>query len=141
VTDIIAAKRAFVPQLRGNPHARGVAVGFRTKNGHTTNELAIVVLVDRKRPLVEMERQFVIQRRFGAYPIDVVEGSFDIKPLSGEVDKPGLGELVRPLKGGTLLSSFQLTQHQGAVQASPARKSLRSVSGKEPSSTSRSGVA
>lgn len=38
----------YADELMGKPHVIGVAVGFATVNGEQTNELALVVMVERK---------------------------------------------------------------------------------------------
>lgn len=103
MTELVHAKSAFKRVVAGLPGVNGLAIGFKRVNGHDTPELAIVVFVDRKLPLADVPSRQRIPNRYGRYVTDVQQMSRERCNCSEE---PGVGELARPLMGGTILSAF-----------------------------------
>lgn len=60
------------------PNVVGVAVGKRERDGETTEETCLVVMVDRKFPLDELEPAAIIPTEIDGVPVDVREiGPFE----------------------------------------------------------------
>ncbi|HET91559.1 MAG TPA: hypothetical protein ENN99_12605 [Chloroflexi bacterium] len=66
-----AVKSAHEADLMHKPHVVGVGIGLRQIEGQATNEPAIVVSVDRKLPLSELDDDDVIPRELEGFPVDV----------------------------------------------------------------------
>lgn len=60
-------------ELMNRPGVIGVGVGLREHEGIATGEVAIVVLVERKRPLDELPPGEVLPDAVEGVPVDVVE--------------------------------------------------------------------
>lgn len=61
------------PQLLSKSNVVGVAVGFKESEGVVTDEIAVVVLVEQKKPLSALTAQDVIPREIDGMRTDVVE--------------------------------------------------------------------
>ncbi len=103
------AKARFGDELLKNPDVHGIGVGRRRIAGKKTDELAIVVHVQRKRPAEEVPPQRLIpksvryvnrDREEIEIPIDVVERPIPVPEVEcGECDVD-LEARVRPVPGG-----------------------------------------
>jgi hypothetical protein len=103
------AKARFGRELLENPDVHGVGVGLRRRGGEKTNELAVVVHVQRKRPEAEvaprnlLPRSLRFRRRNGEeveVPVDVVERPIPVPEVDcGDCDVD-LEDRVRPVPGG-----------------------------------------
>jgi hypothetical protein len=70
---IMAVMQAHKGELLNKPNVVGVAVGFRQKEGKSTQTLALVVMVDRKIPLELLTPDQQIPVTIEGVPIDVQE--------------------------------------------------------------------
>lgn len=61
------------PNLLAKSNVVGVAVGFKESEGVVTDEIAVVVLVEQKKPLAALQAQDVIPREIDGMRTDVVE--------------------------------------------------------------------
>ena len=75
---MIQAKLAAAADLLKLPGVTGVGVGYREKNGQVTNEHAIRVYVEHKRPLSEVPAESRIPTEIGGFKIDVIEKGHDV---------------------------------------------------------------
>jgi hypothetical protein len=68
-----ATKQAHGAFLLGLPNVVGVGVGLRMRRGKPTGEVALVVMVNKKIPDVELTSEQLIPRELDGVPIDVLE--------------------------------------------------------------------
>lgn len=66
------AKELHKERLLSMPNVVGVATGYKTSQGQTTNQLSVVALVEEKIPLAELSREAVIPKTIDGIQIDVV---------------------------------------------------------------------
>jgi hypothetical protein len=66
-------KRRHEAELLRKPNVVAVGVGFRTRGGQPTNEVAIVVSVEVKVPAAQLKRGDLLPTSIDGVPIDVVE--------------------------------------------------------------------
>ncbi len=66
-----AVKTTHEAELLRKPNVVGVGVGLRSRGGELTQELAIVVSVTHKVPLVELAPAEIIPRELEGVPVDV----------------------------------------------------------------------
>ncbi len=107
--DVREAKARFGAELLRNPDVHGVGVGRRRRGGEKTEELAIVVHVQRKRPEDEISPRRLVprsvryvnrQREEVEIPVDVVEKPVPVAEVDcGDCDAD-LEARVRPVPGG-----------------------------------------
>jgi hypothetical protein len=73
-----AVKEAYQHVLLAKPNVVGVGIGPRVKNGQRTDEIGIVVMVERKLPETMLAPQDLIPDQIEGVPVDVVEvGKFE----------------------------------------------------------------
>lgn len=63
----------YTEQLLRIPHVVGVAIGLRQRGGEYTGEVCLVVLVDRKLPVSELDSNDLIPPELDGVPVDVQE--------------------------------------------------------------------
>ncbi len=73
VSDAIEAQSIFQPSLLNKRNVVGVAVGLKESNGVTTDEVALVVLVEQKKPLAALSAEDAIPREVDGVRTDVME--------------------------------------------------------------------
>jgi hypothetical protein len=66
-------KRRHERELMRKANVVAVGVGFRTRGGLSTKEVAIVVSVKNKVPLSELKPRDVVPAQIEDVPVDVVE--------------------------------------------------------------------
>jgi len=66
-------KAKYEAELLSMAHVLGVGVGLGRKDGEYTDEICIVVMVDRKRPLSEIAPQDRIPEELDGVCVDVQE--------------------------------------------------------------------
>lgn len=69
----LAVKNAHEHILMQKANVVGVGVGVRQKNGKLTDEIAIVVMVDKKRPVSHLDPHDLIPSEIKGVPVDVQE--------------------------------------------------------------------
>lgn len=107
--EVREAKARFGAEMLRNPDVHGVGVGRRRQGGEKTDELAIVVHVQRKRPEDEVPPGRLLpksvryqnrERREVEVPVDVVEKPIPVPEVRcGDCDVD-LEDRVRPVPGG-----------------------------------------
>jgi len=97
---MIKAKLAAAADLLKRPGVTGVGVGYREKGGQLTDEHAIRVYVEHKRPLNEIPAEYRIPTEIAGFKTDVIEKGHDVL-VSLE------NKRVRPLVGGLEISRMQ----------------------------------
>ncbi len=70
---IMSVMQAHKGDLLSKPNVVGVAIGFRKKDGESTQTLALVVMVDRKVPQSLLTPEEQIPAMIEDIPIDVQE--------------------------------------------------------------------
>ena len=60
-------------ELMTKPHVVGTAVGLAQRQGQYTDDVAVIVLVDKKVPLSELGPDEQIPTELDGVPVDVVE--------------------------------------------------------------------
>ncbi|MBN8617347.1 MAG: hypothetical protein J0L63_00490 [Anaerolineae bacterium] len=63
----------YTEQLLRIPHVVGVAIGLRQRGGEYTAEVCLVVLVDQKLPVSELDSNDLIPHELDGVPVDVQE--------------------------------------------------------------------
>lgn len=63
----------YTEQLLRIPHVVGVAIGLRQRGGEYTGEVCLVVLVDQKLPVSELDSNDLIPPELDGVPVDVQE--------------------------------------------------------------------
>ncbi len=69
----LAVKRAYTNQLMSKANVVGVGVGFTKKGGAPTDQVGLVVMVERKLPAVQLDSSDLIPREIEGVPVDVQE--------------------------------------------------------------------
>lgn len=107
--EVREAKARFGKELLANPDVHGLGVGFRRQGGEKTEELALVVHVQRKRPLHEVPSGRVLpasvtftsrKGRTVEVPVDVVEAPVPTPEVRCGDCSTDLEDRVRPVPGG-----------------------------------------
>ena len=66
-----------IDRLMAYPHVVGVGIGMCQKNGAYTDEMCLVVMVDEKIPLAQLDADSVLPREIDGVTVDVQEtGNF-----------------------------------------------------------------
>jgi len=63
----------YANQLMSKPHVVGVAVGHTSKNGVSSSDVGVIVMVDRKVPADQLAPQDLIPKELDGIPVDVQE--------------------------------------------------------------------
>ena len=69
----IRVQEKYNEQLLALPQVVGTAVGLRKKQGQYTDEVALVVMVERKLPLSRLAPDEVAPQELEGVPVDVLE--------------------------------------------------------------------
>lgn len=73
VAQAIEAQSLYQHSLLKKPNVVGVAVGFKESNGVVTDQMAVVVLVEQKKPAAALSAEAAIPRELDGLRTDVVE--------------------------------------------------------------------
>ncbi|MFN8377839.1 MAG: hypothetical protein U0452_04135 [Anaerolineae bacterium] len=73
VAQAVEAQSQFQHTLLAKRNVVGVAVGYKESNGVTTDEVAVVVLVEQKKPIAALSAEDAIPRDLDGLRTDVVE--------------------------------------------------------------------
>lgn len=68
-----AVKRQYQGELLAKANVVGVGVGFRTRGGERTDEVALVVMVTQKLPRSQLAPEDVLPRQIDGIRVDVQE--------------------------------------------------------------------
>ena len=66
-------KQDYGEQLMALPNVVGLGIGLRHVGGEPTGEVALVVLVSRKLPAVQLEEGGLLPQEIEGVPVDVQE--------------------------------------------------------------------
>lgn len=61
----------YSPQLMEKAHVLGTGIGYRQKGGQATDEMVLVVIVDQKMPLDQLDPQDIVPPSIEGVPVDV----------------------------------------------------------------------
>jgi hypothetical protein len=68
-----AVKRAYQAELMSKANVVGVGVGFLTRRGQPTDEIALVVMVSQKLPREQLAPEDILPRQIDGVRVDVQE--------------------------------------------------------------------
>ncbi len=103
VAQAIEAQSQFQHTLLNKPNVVGVAVGFKESNGVVTDQLAVVVLVEQKKPIAALSAETAIPRELDGMRTDVVEVGY-LRALQTPKDR------FRPtIPSGVSIGHFKVT--------------------------------
>ena len=66
-------KEAYGDELMALPNVVGLGIGLRHIGGESTGEVALVVLVSSKLPLVQLDESGILPHEIEGVPVDVQE--------------------------------------------------------------------
>jgi hypothetical protein len=66
-------KRANEKALLAKANVVGIGIGFRQRSGKRTDEIAVLVMVEKKVPALELSPQDLIPSEIDGVPVDVLE--------------------------------------------------------------------
>lgn len=77
ISEISEVQAKYIDELMAYPHVVGVGIGMRQKDGEYTDELSLVVMVDEKIPLAQLDHNSILPIELEGVGIDVQEtGNF-----------------------------------------------------------------
>jgi hypothetical protein len=96
------AKRRVEHELLNLPGVKGVDIGFKEVAGKPTDQLAIRVLVDKKKKVPSAQQ---VPKKIDGHPTDVIERRFELHQMSNRVKENAISlqadtGTYDPLKGG-----------------------------------------
>jgi hypothetical protein len=97
-------KHKFESWLLGLPHVVGVGIGYKYVNGKPTNEIAVVVFVDKKVPKHLLKPEHVVPESLEGFKTDVREKYF--RAFYSPEDKQ---KRWRPVPGGVSIGHYRIT--------------------------------
>jgi hypothetical protein len=68
-----AVKRAYQAELMSKANVVGVGVGYLTRRGRPTDEIALVVMVSQKLPREQLAPEDILPREIDGVRVDVQE--------------------------------------------------------------------
>jgi hypothetical protein len=96
------AKDIHKPALMNKPNVVGVGVGFKTEGEQKTDELCVVVMVEKKLPLDALSAQDVVPKKIDNVKTDVVQVG-ELRALQSPTGR------FRPAPGGVSIGHYQIT--------------------------------
>ncbi len=106
MNQLISVKERHERYLLGKRNVTGVGIGFKKVKGRKTNELSIVVLVEKKLPETALKDEDIIEKELDGVPTDVQEVG-KIKALALE-ENPRIKKW-RPAPGGVSIGHHDIT--------------------------------
>lgn len=67
------AQARYADTLMSKPHVVGIAVGYTMRSGVRTENVGVIVMVDRKVPQDQLAPEEIIPRELDGVPVDVQE--------------------------------------------------------------------
>ncbi|MBZ0276878.1 MAG: S1 family peptidase [Anaerolineae bacterium] len=105
INQVFEAQRRFQQSLLAKPNVVGVAVGFKESKGELTDQLAVITLVQEKKPLAALSAEEIIPRELDGIRTDVFEIGF-VRALSAVDPKARF----RPtIPSGVSIGHFKIT--------------------------------
>ncbi|MGI5839261.1 MAG: hypothetical protein ACOX8W_06320 [bacterium] len=102
--NVQAMLRRYRKDLMNLDNVVGIGKGYKDKGGETTDEMAAVILVAKKKTEKELLRSQIIPKTLGAVPTDVIEVG-EVRLLA---DPPRKGK-SRPALPGTSIGHYLIT--------------------------------
>ena len=102
-SEIVQVKDAREPEFLDREGVTGVDVGYKYVDGKKTDDLAIRVYVQKKKPPEELSRAERIPKTVRGIKTDVIERTFVLHPLGVRLDEIAIQSdtgRYAPLKGG-----------------------------------------
>jgi len=102
--EIVQVKDTREPEILEREGVTGVDVGYKYVDGKKTDELAIRVYVQKKKPPAELSRSERIPKTMNGVKTDVIERTFVLQPYRIRLDEIEIKADTNhydPLKGGT----------------------------------------
>ncbi len=101
VHEVQITKEIREPELLRLPNVVGVGIGFKEVKGKPTDELALLVYVERKLPRKDLGRDAIVPDECDGTKTDVVE--------TGPLEALALTARVRPCRPGVSLGHWRIT--------------------------------
>lgn len=100
-------KEKYTENIMKKANVTGIGIGFKETRGKKTDQLSIVVLVEKKLPVTALRKEDVVQEKLDGIPTDVVEvGRFEALDVSTANDRM---KKWRPAPGGVSIGHYQIT--------------------------------
>ncbi len=115
---LISVKERHERYLLGKRNVTGVGIGFKKVKGRKTNELSIVVLVEKKLPETQLKDEDLVEKELDGVPTDVQEVG-KVKALAQE-ENPRIRKW-RPAPGGVSIGHHDITAGTLGVTVTDAR--------------------
>ena len=71
--EITQVQSKYIDELMLIPHVVGVGIGMRQRNGDYTDEMCLVVMVDKKLPIAQLDTASILPTELDGVGIDVQE--------------------------------------------------------------------
>jgi hypothetical protein len=71
--EITQVQAKYIDELMLIPHVVGVGIGMRQRDGEYTNEMCLVVMVDKKLPIAQLDTDSILPTELDGVGIDVQE--------------------------------------------------------------------
>ena len=102
----IQAQEIHEPSLLNKANVVGVAVGFKASKGETTGEVALIVLVEEKKPLAALSAEDVIPSHLDGMRTDVYEVGYLRAQQAQAIDPK---TRIRPMMPGISIGHYKVT--------------------------------
>ncbi len=99
------AQELYEPQLLNKANVVGVAIGFKESKGGTTGDMAVVVLVEQKKPLAALAAQDVIPSEIDGMRTDVYEVGY----LRAQTQQNPIGRFRPLIPAGVSIGHYKVT--------------------------------
>jgi len=73
MVEISRVQATHIDKLMTYPHVVGVGIGMRQRDGDFTDELCLVVMVDEKLPVAQLEADHILPTELEGVGVDVQE--------------------------------------------------------------------
>ncbi len=118
MNQLISVKERHERYLLGKRNVTGVGIGFKKVKGKKTNELSIIVLVEKKLPETALKDEDIIEKELDGVPTDVQEVG-KVKALAQE-ENPRIKKW-RPAPGGVSIGHHDITAGTLGVTVTDAK--------------------
>lgn len=71
--EIRKVKAAYERELMSKPNVVGLGIGYRQRGGLRTDDMALVVMVEKKVPAAQLAPEDIIPAEIDGVPVDVQE--------------------------------------------------------------------
>jgi len=101
MNEVKRAKMLSTPDLLDKGNVVGVGVGYKVKDGQTTDNLAVIVLVEKKVEYEDLSPQDLVPDIVWNQPTDVIE--------IGKIKALGYTDRERPIRPGISVGHYNIT--------------------------------